>query len=112
MSIFAIAAQVAPAATGSQSIPTWVGFLPYVLIFAVMYFLLIRPQQQRMKAHQQKVSAITRNDQVITGGGLVGKVVSVDDEYATVEIAQGVKVKVVKATISEVLSSSAKPAND
>lgn len=112
MSIFAMMAQAAPAAAGNAAIPTWVGFLPYVLIFAVMYFLLIRPQQQRMKTHQQKVNAIGKNDQVVTGGGLVGKVVSVDDDYATVEIAQGVRVKVVKATIADVLTSTAKPAND
>ncbi len=112
MSIFAMAAQAAPAAAGAASIPSWVGFLPYLLIFAVMYFLLIRPQQQRMKAHQRKVNAIGRNDQVVTGGGLVGKVTAVDEEYATVEIAQGVKVKVVKATISDVISSASAPAND
>lgn len=90
----------------------WIAFAPYVLIFVVMYFLLIRPQQQRVKAHQRKVSAISRNDQVVTAGGLVGKVVRVDDDYADVEIAQGVKVKVVKATIADVVSSATKPAND
>lgn len=90
----------------------WIAFAPYVLIFVVMYFLLIRPQQQRVKAHQRKVNAISRNDQVVTAGGLVGKVVRVDDDYADVEIAQGVKVKVVKATIADVVSSASKPAND
>ncbi len=90
----------------------WIAFAPYVLIFVVMYFLLIRPQQQRVKAHQRKVNAISRNDQVVTAGGLVGKVVRVDDDYADVEIAQGVKVKVVKATIADVISSATKPAND
>ncbi len=90
----------------------WIAFAPYVLIFVVMYFLLIRPQQQRVKAHQRKVNAISRNDQVVTAGGLVGKVVRVDDDYADVEIAQGVKVKVVKATIADVVSSATKPAND
>ena len=87
-------------------------FLPYLLIFVVMYFLLIRPQQRRAKEHQTRVNGIVRNDQVVTSGGIVGKVTRVDDQYADVEIAKGVTVKVVKATISDVLSSTAKPAND
>lgn len=112
MSISPILAQAAPAAADGAGAMSWLAFAPYILIFAVMYFLLIRPQQQRVKAHQRKVSAIGRNDQVVTAGGLVGKVVRVDDEYADVEIAQGVKVKVVKATIADVISSTSKPAND
>ncbi|MBN9788063.1 preprotein translocase subunit YajC [Pseudonocardia sp. TMWB2A] len=112
MSISAILAQAAPAAADGAGSMGWIAFAPYVLIFVVMYFLLIRPQQQRVKAHQRKVNAISRNDQVVTAGGLVGKVVRVDDDYADVEIAQGVKVKVVKATIADVVSSATKPAND
>ena len=87
-------------------------FAPYLLIFVVMYFLLIRPQQRRAKEHQTRVNGIVRNDQVVTSGGIVGKVTRVDDQYADVEIAKGVTVKVVKSTISDVLSSTAKPAND
>lgn len=108
-------AQTAPAASASSDMLGGAGlvaFLPYLLIFAVMYFLLIRPQQRRMKEHRAKVEGIVRNDQVVTSGGIVGKVTRVDDEYAEVEIAKGVTVKVVKATISEVLSTTAKPAND
>lgn len=112
MSITPLLVQAASTATAPGGSIGWIAFLPYLLIFAVMYMLLIRPQQQRMKAHQRKVAAIAKNDQVVTGGGLVGKVVKVDDEYAEVEIAQGVRVKVVKATISDVLTSTAKPAND
>lgn len=87
-------------------------FLPYLLIFVVMYFLLIRPQQRRAKEHQTRVNGIVRNDQVVTGGGIVGKVTRVDDQYAEVEIAKGVTIKVVKHTITDVLSSTTKPAND
>jgi len=88
------------------------GILPLVLIFVAFYFLMIRPQQKRMKTLQASIAAIKKNDTVVTAGGLVGKVVSVDDTYAQVEIAPTVKVKVVKATIVEVQPLGGKPAND
>ena len=93
------------------------GFLvqlfPLVLIFVVFYFLLIRPQQKKMKAHKAKIDAVKKGDQVVTGGGLVGKVVRVDDIYADVELAPGMKVKAVKATLTDVIDPmTAKPAND
>ncbi|OAO00281.1 preprotein translocase subunit YajC [Parasphingorhabdus sp.] len=90
-----------------------ISIMPLVLIFAVFYFLLIRPQQKKMKAHQEKIGAVNKNDQVVTGGGLVGKAIKVDDEYVEVEIATGVRVKAVKATLTDVIPrGSAKPAND
>ena len=86
---------------------------PLVLIFVVFYFLLIRPQQKRMKAHKAKIDAVKKGDQVITGGGLLGKVTRVDEIYAEVEIAPGMKVKAVKSTLTDVLdATTAKPAND
>lgn len=88
------------------------GILPLILIFVAFYFLMIRPQQKRMKTLQNSIGAMKKGDTVVTGGGLVGKVVSVDDAYAQVEIATGVKVKVVKATIVEVQPLGGKPAND
>ncbi|MGH6696138.1 preprotein translocase subunit YajC [Sphingopyxis sp.] len=91
------------------------GFLmlvPYLLIFAVFWFFLIRPQQVRAKEHRTKVAAVKPRDQVVTGGGIVGKVTSVDDDYAHVEIAPGVKIKVVKSTLADVLQPGGKPAND
>ena len=75
---------------------------PLVLIFVVFYFLLIRPQQKRMKAHKAKIDAVKKGDQVITGGGLLGKVTRVDEIYAEVEIAPGMKVKAVKSTLTDV----------
>ncbi|MBV7393728.1 preprotein translocase subunit YajC [Mameliella sediminis] len=82
-------------------------FLPLILIFAIMYFLLIRPQQKKMKEHQNMVSALRRGDQVVTQGGLIGKVVKVkDDKEIEVEVAEGVKVRVVKSTIAQVLSKT------
>lgn len=85
-------------------------FAPLVLIFVVFYFLLIRPQQKRMKEHKAKLEAVKKGDQVITGGGLVGKVVRVDDIYVDVELGQGLKVKAVKSTLSEVLAPGSTPA--
>jgi preprotein translocase subunit YajC len=90
-----------------------ISVMPLVLIFAVFYFLLIRPQQKKMKEHQAKVGSVKKNDEVVTGGGLVGKAVKVDDEYVEVEIASGVRVKAVKATLTDVMPrGGAKPAND
>ncbi|MEW4467856.1 preprotein translocase subunit YajC [Parasphingorhabdus sp. JC815] len=90
-----------------------ISIMPLVLIFAVFYFLLIRPQQKKMKEHQSKIAAVQKNDDVVTGGGLVGKAMKVDDEYVEVEIAKGIRVKAVKATLSDVMPrGSGKPAND
>ena len=90
-----------------------VSIMPLLLIFAVFYFLLIRPQQKRMKEHQAKIGDVKKNDQVVTGGGLVGKATKVDDEHVEVEIAKGVKVKAVKSTLTDVVPrGGTKPAND
>jgi preprotein translocase subunit YajC len=82
-------------------------FVPLILIFAIMYFLLIRPQQKKMKEHKAMVDALRRGDQVVTQGGIIGKVSKVkEDGEVEVEIAEGVKVRVVQATISQVLSKT------
>lgn len=82
-------------------------FVPLILIFAIMYFLLIRPQQKKMKEHQAMVAALRRGDQVITQGGVVGKVVKVkDDGELEVEIAEGVKIRVIQNTIATVVSKT------
>ncbi len=81
--------------------------MPLILIFAIMYFLLIRPQQKKLKEHKAMVEALRRGDQVLTQGGIVGKVVKVaEDGIIEVEIAEGVKVKVVKHTIAQVMSKT------
>ena len=86
-------------------------FIPLILIFAIMYFLLIRPQQKKVKQHQAMVTALRRGDQVVTQGGLIGKVVKVnEDNELEVELAEGVKVRVVQSTIAQVLSKT-EPAN-
>ena len=86
--------------------------IPLILIFGIMYFLLIRPQQKKLKDHQAMVAALRRGDQVITQGGIVGKVTKVrDDSEVEVEIAEGVKVRVVKSTVAQVISKT-EPAAD
>ena len=76
---------------------------PLVLLFAIFYFLLIRPQQQRAKKHQEMVNAVRRGDSVVTAGGLVGRVAKVkDDGEILVEVAENVQVRVIKATLSDV----------
>jgi len=82
-------------------------FIPLILIFAIMWFLLIRPQQKKMKDHTAMVAALRRGDQVITQGGLIGKVAKVkDDNEVEVELGEGVKVRVVKSTIAQVLNKT------
>jgi len=105
-------AQAASGATGGGTAGFFMQVAPLLLIFVIFWFLLIRPQQKRAKEHAAKIGAVAKNDQVVTGGGLVGKVTKVDDQYVEVEIAAGVKVKVVKSTLSDVVPFGAKPAND
>jgi preprotein translocase subunit YajC len=101
----AYAQDTATAAAGPGS--TLVQFAPLVFIFIIMYFLMIRPQQKKLAAHKAMMAAVRRGDQVVTGGGIVGKVTKVaDDNMVEVEIADGVKVKVIKSTLSQVLSKT------
>ena len=85
---------------------------PLIGLFALFYFLMIRPQQKRMKAHQDMLAALKRNDVVVLPSGVIGKVMRVEDAEVGVEIAQGVTVKVVKGMISSVRTRSEPAAND
>lgn len=78
-------------------------FLPMIVIFVAFYFLLIRPQQKRQKAHNELVKALSTGDEVVTAGGILGKVTAVSDHYATVQIADDVEIKIQKATVSAVV---------
>ena len=81
--------------------------IPFILIFAIMWFLLIRPQQKKMKEHRAMVEGLRRGDQVVTAGGIVGKVTKVrEDGEVEVDIADGVKVRIVSQTITAVVSKS------
>ena len=87
-------------AGGSEFI---VSLLPFILIFVIMYFLIIRPQRNRMKAHQAMVAALKRGDTVVTAGGLIGKITKViDDSEVQVEFAENMRVRVIRGTITEV----------
>lgn len=77
-------------------------FLPFVLIFAIMYFLILRPQRQKQQRHREMVANIRRGDTVVTSGGLIGKVAKVDEQEIQVEVAEGVKVRLVRGMIAEV----------
>ncbi len=104
--------QAAPASGQGGAAGVLFGILPWLAIFVIFYMLMIRPQQRRVKEHQAAINAVKKGDEVITGGGIRGKVTKVGDEEAEVEIAQGVKIRVIKSTISQVLSPNTKPAND
>ena len=82
-------------------------FLPLVLIFVVFYFLLIRPQQKRMKEHKEMLTQLRRGDRVVTAGGIIGTVYKmVNDTEVVLEIAEGVRVRVVRSTLTEVMSKT------
>ena len=100
------------AGTAAAEPPFWISMLPIVGMVAIFWFLIIRPQMRQQKLHREKVAGVKKGDQVITAGGLLGKVTRVDDQYAEIEIAQGVKVKAVKATLGDIVQPGGKPAND
>lgn len=92
----------AAAAAGSAP-PAWMQFLPLVAMVAVFWFLIIRPQMRRQKEQQTKIGGIKKGDQVLTGGGLLGKVIKVDEHYAEIELGQNMRVKALKSTIADVI---------
>lgn len=100
------------AAGAGAAPPGWINWLPIVGMIAIFWFLIIRPQMKRQKEHQERVSGLKKGDQVVTQGGLVGKVVKVDDTYAEIELAKDVRVKAVKHTIADLIEKGGKPAND
>lgn len=114
MSASLVLLQAAGAPAGPDSaLVGFVQFAPLLLVFVVFYFLILRPQQARAKAQAAKIEAVKKGDQVITAGGVLGKVVKVEDKFVEVEVAPTLKVRVVKSTLAEITPSGAgKPAND
>ena len=104
--------QTAPAGGSGGAAGALFQFFPFLIIIVIFYFLMIRPQQQRAKEHQAAIAAVKKGDDVVTGGGIRGRVTKVSEDEAEIEIAQGVKVRVIKSTITAVLTPNAKPAND
>ncbi|KKC26008.1 preprotein translocase subunit YajC [Sphingomonas sp. SRS2] len=108
---YAQAAGAAPAAGGGAAM--LMQFAPLIFIFVIFYFLMIRPQQKKMKEHRLAIDAVAKNDVIVTAGGLIAKVIKVDANEVEAEIAPSVRVKIVKGTIAEVRpAGSGKPAND
>lgn len=106
-------AQAAGAAGQNNTAGAIVSLLPLVLIFVVFYFLMIRPQQKRMKSLQDSVKGVKKGDTVVTAGGLIGKVTKVDETEVELELGPQVKVRAVKHTLAEVRPlGGGKPAND
>lgn len=104
---------LAAAATSAQEPPAWLQFMPLVAMAVIFWFLILRPQMRRQKEQQAKIAGIKKGDQVLTAGGLVAKVIKVDEHYADLELAPNVKVKAVKSTISDVIApNGGTPAND
>ena len=98
-------AQVAGSAAGTGPGAGFAGLLgiaPYVAIFAIFYFLMIRPQQQRAKAHRAMIDAVKKGDEVVTGGGIIGKVVRVMDGEVEIDAGNNVKFRVLKGTLTDV----------
>jgi len=111
--MFASPAHASAGAASSGSAAAYmVQFVPLILIFVIFWFLLLRPQQRRMKMHRDMVAAVKKNDVAVTSGGLIGKVFKVDENEIELEIASGVRVRVVKSMLSEVRPHGAKAAND
>ena len=100
------------AAASAEAPPAWIQWLPIIGMILIFWFLIIRPQMKRQKEHQQKIEGLKKGDQVVTAGGLVGKVAKVDDTYAEIDIAQGVRVKAVKSTIGDIIPPGGSAAND
>lgn len=95
----------AQAGAGGAGPPTLVSFLPLALVFVVFYFLLIRPQQKKAKDHRVMLANLKKNDEIITGGGLYGRVLALADDVVTVEIAPNVKVRISRPQISTVVTA-------
>ncbi len=107
-----ILAAAAPAAAPSEP-PAYLQFLPLVAMAAIFYFLILRPQMRRQKDQQAKIAELKKGDQVVTAGGLIGKVIKVDDQTVDLELGPNVRVRAVRATIGDVLPpTGSAPAND
>jgi preprotein translocase subunit YajC len=89
-----------------------IGFIPIIGMVLIFWFLIIRPQMKQQKTQRAKIASVKRGDQIVTTSGIVGKVTKVDDEYIEAEIAQGVKVKVVKSMLGDVVAPGGTAAND
>lgn len=103
MSFFIADAMAAAAPAAQSGQPGIAGFLPLIIIFVVFYFLLIRPQSKRAKEHRNMVAALQKGDEVVTNGGVLGKITDVDENFVTVEIASGVEIRVQRSAVAQLM---------
>lgn len=96
-------AQTAPAAASSSTESSLLSLLPLVLMFVVLYFIMIRPQMKRQKEHKAMIEALAKGDEVVVGGGVVGRVAKLGDSMIHVEVANGVELQVQRAAVVQVL---------
>ena len=100
---FFISDAMAEGAAGAPPDGGLLGFIPLILIFVIFYFLIIRPQVKRAKEHKKLTESVTKGDEVITGGGLLGKVTDVSDNFVTLEVAEGIEVKVQRQSVASLV---------
>lgn len=96
-------AQTAPAATGGDMQSSLMSMLPLVLMFVVLYFVMIRPQMKKQKEHRAMVDALAKGDEVVTMGGVLGKVSKLSDSYISIEVANNVEVQIQRSAVVQVL---------
>lgn len=113
MSMSSLELLSAAAAGAPGAPPAWMQFLPFIAVGVIFWFLILRPQMRQQKEQRAKIAAIKKGDQVLTAGGLIGKVLKVDEHYADLELGPNVKVKALKSTISDIIPpTGSAPAND
>lgn len=98
----------APAAAAPQQPGGIMAFAPFLLMFAVLYFLVLRPQQKRVKEQQEMMTSLKHGDEIVTNSGILGKVTGITDKVVTVEVADNVRVKMLKSQVSQVVKGSIK----
>lgn len=96
-------AQTAPAAAGGDMQSTLMGMLPLVLMFVVLYFIMIRPQMKKQKEHKAMIEAVAKGDEIVTAGGVLGKVSKIGDTFLGLEVANGVEIQIQRSAIVQVL---------
>src|SRR3990167_3464264 len=91
------------AAANAGQPPAWMTFMPLVAMGFIFWFLILRPQMRQQKEHKAKIAGMKKGDMVVTAGGLIGKVIKLDDHYVELELGPNVKVKAVRATIGDIV---------
>jgi preprotein translocase subunit YajC len=102
-SAFAQTAPAAAAAAGGDMQSSLMSMLPLVLMFVVLYFVMIRPQMKKQKEHRAMIDALAKGDEVVSGGGILGKVTKLGESYVSLEVASGVEIQIQRSAVVQVL---------